>query len=66
MKLYVWMGKTSHLMTSGKMEKVIKIVVLPRSIQKTVLKQAIATIARSEAKAKIQFFSQKHRPSLST
>ena len=58
MKVYGWMGRTSHLMTSGTMEKVRKIVILTRSMQKTFLKQAIATLARSEAKSAIQFRSQ--------
>ena len=66
MKAYGWMGSTIHLMTSGTMEKVRKSVVLHRSIQKTFLKQAISTLARSEAKAAIQLHSQPHRPSLST
>ena len=36
----VWMdGRTSHLMTSGTKDKVRKIVVLPMSMQKTVLKR---------------------------
>ena len=66
MKAYGWMGKTSHLMTSGIMEKVRKIVVLIGSMQKTVLKQTITTFIRSEEKATIQLRSLKHRPSLST
>ena len=37
MKAYVWMSRISHLMTSVTMEKVIKIVVLPGSMQQTVL-----------------------------
>ena len=32
MKAYVWMGRTRHMMTSGTMERVIKIVVLPGSM----------------------------------
>ena len=47
MKLYGWIGRTSHLMTQGTMEKVRKIVVIPGSMQKTVLKQAIVTLASS-------------------
>ena len=39
MKAYGWMGRTSHLMTSGTKDKVRKIVVLPMSMQKTVLKR---------------------------
>ena len=57
MKSYGWMGRMVHLMTSGTMERIRKIVVLPGSMQKTVLKREIATLARSEAKAAIQFFS---------
>ena len=37
MKVYGLMGRTIYLMTSGTMEKVIKIVLLPGSMQKTVL-----------------------------
>ena len=66
MKAYGWMGSTIHLMTSGTMEKVRKMVVLPGSMQKTALKQSIATQARSEAKDAIQLRSQPHRRSLST
>ena len=43
-----------------------KTVVLPRSMQRTVLKQSIATLARSEAKSAIQLCIPPHRPSLST
>ena len=46
-KAYGWVGRTIHLMISGIMEKVSKIVVLTGSMQKTVLKQAITTLARS-------------------
>ena len=56
MKAYRWMGRTSHLMISGIMEKVRKIFVLSGSMQKTVLKQTIATLARSEAKSAIQLY----------
>ena len=66
MKTYVWMGRIIHLMTSGKMDKVSKIVVLFGSMQKTVLKRAITTLAWSEVKVTIQLCSRKHRPSLST
>ena len=65
-KVYDWMGRTSHLMTSDVMEKVRKIVVLTGSMQKTVLKRSIEVLARSEAKFAIQLHSIKHRPSLST
>ena len=61
MKAYKWMGRTSHLMTSSTMEKARKIVVLTGSMQKTVLKQEIATLARLEAKSAIQLCSQIHR-----
>ena len=64
-KAYGWVGRTIHLMISGIMEKVRKIVVLTGSMQKTFLKQTIATLARSEAKSTIQLCCQKHRPSLS-
>ena len=47
------MGRTINLMTSGTMNKVRKTVVLPGRMQKTVLKRAIATLARSEAKSAI-------------
>ena len=66
MKAYGWMGRTIHMMTSGIMDKVRKIFVLTGSMQKTVLKQAIGTLARSEAKSAIQLNSRKHRLSLST
>ena len=66
MQVYGWMGRTIHLMTSVKMEKVRKFLVLTGSIQKTVLKQAIATLERSYAKTAIQLRSRPHRPSLST
>ena len=39
MKAYGWMGRTIHLMTPVTMEKVIKIVVLPGSMKKTLLKE---------------------------
>ena len=64
MKAYGWMGRTSHLMTLGIIEKVIKIIVLTGNAQKKVLKREIATLATSETKAAIQFRIQKHRPSL--
>ena len=38
MKAYGWMGRTSHLLTSDIMEKVRKIVVLTKNMQKKVLK----------------------------
>ena len=57
MKAYGWMGRTSHLMTLGTMDKVRKIVILPGSMQKTSLKQAIATLSRSEAKDSIKLRS---------
>ena len=66
MEEYGCMGRTINLITSGIMEKVRKNVVLTGSMQKIVLKQAIATLARSEAKAAIQLRRQKHRPSLLT
>ena len=66
MKAYVWMGRKSYLMTSGTMEKVRNIVVLPGSMQKTALNQAILALARSKAKAAIKLRSQPHRPILST
>ena len=66
MKAYGWIGSTIHLMTSGIMDKVRKIIVLTGSMQKTALKQAISKLARSEAKSAIKLRSQKHRPSLST
>ena len=66
MKAYGWMGRMSHPTTSVTMEKLSKIVVLPGSMQKTVLKEAIATLARSEENDAIQLISQPHRPSLST
>ena len=66
MKAYGWMGTTSHLMTSGIIEKVRNIVVLIGSMLKTVLKQTITTFKRSEEKATIQLRSLKHRPILST
>ena len=66
MKVYGWMGRTSHLMNSGTMEKVRKIVVLTRSMQNTFLNQAIASLARPEANPAIQFISLSHRPSIST
>ena len=47
-------------------KEVNKIVVLPRIMQKTVLKRAITALARSEAKPAIQLRSQPHRPRLST
>ena len=67
---YVWMDRMKHLIASGTIEKVRKIVLLPGSMQEKVLKRAIATIARSEAKsaiqlAAIQLCSQPHMPSLS-
>ena len=65
-KAYVWMGRTSHLMISGIMERVRKIVVLTGSMQKTFLQREITTLARSEAKSIIQLRSRKHRPILST
>ena len=43
-----------------------KIVVLTGSMQKIVLKRAIAKEARSEVKSAIQLHSRIHRPSLST
>ena len=49
MKTYRWM-RTIYLMNSGAMKKVRKFVVLPGSMNNTVLKRAIATLARSEAK----------------
>ena len=66
MKAYGWMGRTIHLMTSGTMEKVKKVVLLSRSMQKTVMKQEIATLASSEEKSTIQVRSQPHRPKLLT
>ena len=66
MKGYRWMGTKNHLMTSGKMEKVRKIVVLTGSMRKTVLKRTITTLARSEVKAAVQLCSQKKRTILST
>ena len=66
MKAYGWMGRTTHLMTSGITDKVIKIVVITGIMQKTVLKRAISTLATLEAKAAIQLRIQKHRRSLST
>ena len=48
MKAYRWMGRTIRLMTSGTIEKVRRIVVLPGSMQKKVLKRANATLASSE------------------
>ena len=53
MKAYGLMGRMIHMMTSGKMEKVRKIVVLTGSMQKTDLKREIATVARSETKVAI-------------
>ena len=47
MKEYVWIGRTGHLMTSGTMEKVRKIVVLTGSMQKKVFKQEITSLERS-------------------
>ena len=44
-------------MTLGTMDKVRKIVILPGSMQKTSLKQAIATLSRSEAKDSIKLRS---------
>ena len=38
------MGRTIYLVTSGTVEKVGKIVVLPGSMHKTFLKQAITTL----------------------
>ena len=49
MKAHGWMGRTIHLMTSGTMNRVFKKIVLPGSIQKTFLKQAIAALEKSEA-----------------
>ena len=63
MKAYGWMGRKIHMMILGTMERVIKIVVLPGSKQKTVLKRAIATLERSEAKSAIQLHSRPHMPS---
>ena len=63
---YGWMGRTIHLIASGTMEKVIKTVVLPGSIQKTFFKQEITTLEKTEAKAAIQLRSQPHRLSLLT
>ena len=57
MKAYGCMRRMSHLMTSGRMEKLRKFVVLTGSMQKIVLKQTITTLARSEAKAEIKFCS---------
>ena len=66
MKAYVWMGRTSHQMNSNTMDKVRKIVVLPRSMQKTVLKRLITTLARSEEKLAMQLCSQPSCTRLST
>ena len=55
MKAYVCMVRTIHLITSGTMEKVRKIIVITKSMHKTVLKQTIATLARSEAKSPMKF-----------
>ena len=66
MKAYIWKEMTSQVIISGIMEKVRNIVVLPGSIQKTFLKQAITKLARSSAISTIQLSSQKHRPSLLT
>ena len=66
MKAYVCMVRTIHLITSGTMEKVRKTIVIPKSMQKTVLKRTIATLARSEAKSAIQLRNQPSGPSLST
>ena len=54
------------MMTSGTIEKIKCIVVLLSSIQKAVSKQAIETLARSEAKDAIKFYIQPHRAILST
>ena len=43
-----------------------KNAVLTRSMQKTVLKQSIRTLARSEVKSAIQLWIEPHRPMLST
>ena len=53
MKAYGWMGRMIPLVTSGIMYKVRKIVVWTVSTQKTVLKQTIAALARSEEKSSI-------------
>ena len=47
MKAYVWMRRTIHLMTSGKMENVRNIFVLDMSMKKTFLNPEIATLASS-------------------
>ena len=61
---YGYVGRTTHLMNSGIMDKVRNIFVLTGSMQKTVLKRSIAILARSETEAAIQLGSQKHIPSL--
>ena len=66
MKVYGCMRRKDYLMTSGTMEKVRKIVLLPGSMQKTFLKRAIATLVSSEAKAAIKLISRLSWPSLST
>ena len=50
MKAYVWMERKIYLMTSGTTEKVRKVVVLTGIMQKTVLKRAVSTLARSKEK----------------
>ena len=46
MKVYGWISTTIHLMTSGKMEEIRKIVLLTGSMQKPVLNKSIAILSR--------------------
>ena len=57
-KAYGWMRRIIHLMNSVKMEKIRTILIIPGSMQKTVFKQATATLSRLEAKAAMKLRSR--------